>query len=114
MRQMPEWVQKYVIPSILGTIMAAATWVVRTLWGRQKSQEQEQKNLRAGMMALLHDSIYRECGECEKKKCATADDLKNLECLYEPYHALGGNGTGTVLYERVKKLPAEPPQTATA
>ena len=80
------------------------------LWSRQKAQAEEQKNLKAGMMALLHDSIYRECGECEGKQFATVDDLKNIEYLYGPYHALGGNGTGTVLYERIKKLPAAPAQ----
>ncbi len=28
----------------------------------------------------------------------------NIEYLYRGYHALGGNGTGTELYERVKEL----------
>ena len=31
--------------------------------------------------------------------------LKNLEYLYKSYHALGGNGTGTELYNRAKALP---------
>lgn len=31
--------------------------------------------------------------------------LKNLEYLYNSYHALGGNGTGTELYTRAKGLP---------
>ena len=33
--------------------------------------------------------------------------LKNIEYLYNAYHALGGNGTGTELYQRVQKLPLE-------
>ena len=31
--------------------------------------------------------------------------LKNLEYLYRSYHALGGNGTGTELFNRAKALP---------
>ena len=32
------------------------------------------------------------------------DGLRNLEYLYRSYHALGGNGTGTELYNRAKAL----------
>ena len=31
--------------------------------------------------------------------------MRNLEYLYRSYHALGGNGTGTELYNRAKALP---------
>lgn len=34
-----------------------------------------------------------------------ASGLKNLEYLYRSYHTLGGNGTGTELYNRAKALP---------
>ena len=34
----------------------------------------------------------------------SVEDMKNLEHLHEGYSALGGNGTGTELYERCKKL----------
>lgn len=33
------------------------------------------------------------------------DAMRNLEYLYRSYHALGGNGTGTELYNRAKALP---------
>ena len=31
--------------------------------------------------------------------------LTNIGYLYDSYHALGGNGTGTELYNRAKALP---------
>ena len=34
----------------------------------------------------------------------TIEDMKDFEYLYNAYHALGGNGTGTEIYERVKNL----------
>ena len=32
------------------------------------------------------------------------DELKEIEYIYNAYHSLGGNGTGTEIYNRVKKL----------
>lgn len=34
-----------------------------------------------------------------------AGGLTNIGYLYNSYHALGGNGTGTELYNRAKALP---------
>ena len=36
---------------------------------------------------------------------ASLEDRENLEYLYRPYKALGGNGTGETLYHTVEKLP---------
>ena len=33
------------------------------------------------------------------------ESMKNVEYLYDSYHDLGGNGTGTELYNRVNSLP---------
>lgn len=33
----------------------------------------------------------------------TPDELEHLEDCYKAYHASGGNGTGTFMYERIKK-----------
>ena len=35
------------------------------------------------------------------------EDRSNLEYLYKPYKALGGNGTGESLYQRCLALPFE-------
>ena len=42
---------------------------------------------------------------CIQQGWIDASGLKNLEYLYQSYHALGGNGTGTELYNRAKALP---------
>ncbi|WP_279132730.1 hypothetical protein [Barnesiella intestinihominis] len=38
---------------------------------------------------------------------ATTEDLNNVERIYDNYHKLGGNGTGTALYERILRLPLD-------
>ena len=49
------------------------------------------------------------CGKVFSLCCMTGfiplEDRENLEYLYRPYKALGGNGTGETLYHTVEKLP---------
>ena len=63
------------------------------------------KALLEGVLAILHDRIYQACHYYLKKGYIDTSGLKNLEYLYRSYHALGGNGTGTELYNRAKALP---------
>lgn len=84
--------------AIAGAIGAS----IRKIWSRQRALED-------GMLALMHDRIFSIYAECQRKGYATVEEIRNLEYLYKPYHNLGGNGTGTELYERVKKMPTEPP-----
>jgi len=85
--------------------MAALTTAVRHLYHKQKCQSARQDAVEEGLKALLHDRIYQIYISCEEKGYATVADIENLEYQYRPYHALGGNGTGTELFERVKRMP---------
>lgn len=108
-----EWLEKYILPSLGGLLTGVAAWTAKTLWSRQKAQAAQQNALKDGILALLHDRIYAECAAAESQGCISVDGLRNLEYLYIPYHTLGGNGTGTVLYERVKRLPVEQEERST-
>jgi hypothetical protein len=103
---MQDWI-KAVASALAAAAVACLTGTIKHLWNRQKSVQD-------GMLALMHDRIFTIYGECSRKGYASVEDIRNLEYLYRPYHALGGNGTGTELFERVKKMPTEPPQSATA
>ena len=74
---------------------------------RLNTHDEEIKTFREGLTALLHDRIYRGCMDCLKRGKITEKELSNMEYLYKSYHALGGNGTGTELYERCKDLPLD-------
>ena len=97
---MNEWISplwRAIAAAIVGGMVAA----IKRLWGRQGAIE-------SGVKALLHDRIYGEYAECMQKGYATVEDIRNIEYLYNPYHTLGGNSTGTELYNRIKKLPDHP------
>lgn len=100
------------LTALFGALTGVLGWAAKRIRARRREQSAERAALREGMLALLHSELYRRYGECLQKGCASMDDLKNLEYLYRPYHALGGNGTGTELYTRVTKMPTEPPQKA--
>ena len=53
----------------------------------------------------MHDRLYQSCTYYIKQGHIDMGGLKNIEYLYKSYHALGGNGTGTELYNRAKALP---------
>jgi hypothetical protein len=92
------------INAAFGTIAAA---FVAGMSAAIKQLRRKQKATEDGLQALLHDRIFSIYSDCYQKGYASIDDIRNLDYLYQPYHALGGNGTGTELYERVKKMPAE-------
>lgn len=83
-------------------------WAIGLLafgWGYLVKKVTEYKNIKTGLLAIMHDRLYQTCTYFIKIGYITPAGLKNLEYLYESYHKLGGNGTGTELYNRAKSLP---------
>lgn len=83
-------------------VLAAA---YRRLSKRIKEQKKERQAIKTGLLAILHDRLYQACLRYISQGWIDDDDMKNLEYLYKSYYALGGNGTGTELYNRAKSLP---------
>ena len=60
------------------------------------------------LMGLLHDRICRLCETYLRKGYATNEEREQLQVLYSPYKAMGGNHNAESLYEQVMdKLPLE-------
>ena len=94
---------------ILSYISAHWTeWAIGLLglgWGYLVKKVTEYKTIKDGLLAIMHDRLYQSCTYYIKQGHIDIGGLKNLEYLYKSYHALGGNGTGTELYNRAKALP---------
>ena len=99
-----EIIKEYGIEFLLTAISSGAVFILKKVYSDFKSEVKEQKNLKCGMLALLHDSLFKNCEGYIKKGEITINELDNLERLYTSYHNLGGNGTGTELFERCKDL----------
>lgn len=61
--------------------------------------------MKDGLKAILHDRLYQSCNYYIARGWIDTVGLTNIGYLYNSYHALGGNGTGTELYNRAKALP---------
>ncbi len=104
---MRDWIVKYWLGALFGALTGAMGWAVNRLRKRQKAQEAEQAAIKEGMLALLHDGLFRACSIALTKGRINVDEMDNINYLYKPYATLGGNGTGKRLFERVNQLPIE-------
>ncbi len=104
-----DWILEYWIQALFAGILAGMAFMMRQLNARIKQERAENEAIKTAMIAILHDRLFQCCqyhikhgfiplGEAETV-------LDNLKLLYDTYSALGGNGTGTELYNRTKKLP---------
>lgn len=101
---MTEWLAKYWLQVLFGALLTALGALYKRIGGKVKRQTAEYTAIKEGLVAILHDRLYAECRRCIAGGSVTVEELKNIEYLYNAYHALGGNGTGTELYTRAKAL----------
>ena len=78
-----------------------------------EQESKEQKFMREGLVSVLHDRLYQACTAFISQGYIEIGDLRNLEYLYNGYHNLGGNGTGTELFLSCKSLPLGNPENNT-
>lgn len=96
----------------VGGIVGILAWVGKLIKKNRETAEQTKKItekrfvvLEAANVAILHNEIYKQCTYFIEQGEISVDDLDNLEYLWDGYHGLGGNGTGELLYNRVRTLP---------
>ena len=72
----------------------------------KKDQMLEEKldSLEDGVKALLHNKIYSNSQTHLIEGSISIEDLDDLTHLFSSYKALGGNGTGEAIYNKVLKL----------
>lgn len=57
------------------------------------------------LLAILHDKIYVTGSKILQEGSISAEDANNLDHLYKPYKALGGNGTCERIINQINELP---------
>ena len=86
----------------------AALW--RWAAKRLAAQRRDSDALKAGIKAVLHDRLWQAHRHYMAQGWCSLEDKKNVEDLYQPYAALGGNGTGKDAYQDIFDLPTRPPE----
>ena len=101
-----QFVKQYAVQEAILLLVAAMGW----LWRKVAAGRKEDRVLKSGIVALLHDRLYQECVRVIRQGYCSVEERSNLEYLYRPYKSLGGNGTGTQLYTTCMGLPLEKPE----
>lgn len=107
---MQNFIVQYWVEWLFGIVCGALAVGYKQLASKMKKQHAEDKAVKDGLLALLHDRLYQACTFSLARGYTDAELLKNAEYMYNAYHALGGNGTGTTLYEKMKALPIKEEQ----
>lgn len=86
------------VPSLIGAIGVA-------IINHIKMKHSSNKLIKDGVLAILHNKIYTLGKQYIAQEHISVEALDDFKHLYNAYHALGGNGTGTEIHERVMALP---------
>lgn len=89
--------------SVMSTVaVGLLAWIARKMRALVRTNDAQQDGIRALLrneLVRLHRDLVEAQGWC------TLEDKEYAERTYIAYHELGGNGTGTVLYEDIMALP---------
>lgn len=86
------------VPSVISSLAVAGIYKI---YHKVPSIE----TLRNGMCAILRNNIIQSCKKYIEIGEKPLYEVNNVSMMYEAYHALGGNGSVTSLYEMFNKLP---------
>ena len=107
---------KVIAYGVLALVAAFGVWATNARVHR-KEREQEEREWRDALISrldrgdkadrvLLRNELVRMHREyAEERGCITLEALEYAQNTYETYHELGGNGSGTKLFEDIRALP---------
>ena len=84
------------------TLTAAIIALCKTVISMRKEQRENTHQMKLSIMSMQKAEMLRIFQRVvEDRKPITLEELEHLETCYKAYHANGGNGTGTVLYNKI-------------
>jgi len=96
-----QWVE--VLVTIIGAFLASSGF-----WAWLQSRQRKKDHSTKMILGLGHDRIIYLCDKYIDRGWISTDEYENLrEWLYEPYEAMGGNGTAKRLMAIVENLPTK-------
>lgn len=99
-----------------GVLTLAVSWAGWKLNKYRKLEEEREKKENARddlQLAVARTLLIRECNHYINKGYAPLYALDSVSEMYDAYHALGGNGAVTGIYNEFLALPHNPKEGAT-
>lgn len=88
-----------IVSAAVASVIAMAKAKNRESLERTAHERAMDEAMKAGMRALLWAELQRIHEKAMEQGGLTVDERKHLESVYAAYHGLGGNGTGTRLFQ---------------
>ena len=92
------------LPIASNIVYVALSMAVGFLWNKAKGLQENREKTEDGVRALLKDRLIGIHSNAMKKQYITYTEMERASIMYEAYHGLGGNGTGTAIMEELKHL----------
>ena len=104
-----------VLPIITTSLMGYVIWVLQNNRKKEafrieeenkriEEENRKQQALTEGTRMILLYMLERLYEEYKIQDCVTHEQRDKFHNIYDAYHALGGNGYGTALWETVQEL----------
>lgn len=93
------------VGSIVSAIVAAVRMTGKKVAEKTEAERASDEAVRMGVRALLWRELKTIHEQSTKQGGLTVSDRKHLESVYQAYHGLGGNGTGTRLFNDAMSQP---------
>ena len=95
-----DLVENLVFPLVPPVLAWLCGWLVR---GHRKEEDRD-RAVETGLRTLLRAELLEIHAKCASQGHAPLSVMEEVERIYQAYHSLGGNGTGTKIYEEIKVL----------
>lgn len=105
-----NFILQYWVEFAFGIISATLLAGYRGLRKDIQTKIVEQNAIKEGVVSLLRQSLVDSYNKWIERGYCPIYAKEVCEKVYDNYSALGGNDVGTELYERITKLPTEPPK----
>lgn len=92
------------LPIASNIVYVALSMAVGFLWNKAKGLQENREKTKDGVRALLKDRLISIHACAVKRNAITYTELERASTMYEAYHGLGGNGTGTAIMEELRRL----------
>ena len=95
------------IGGLAGWLIATIRSLKATAKEENERKEKEYESLRAGMRVLMSGQLHRYYLMYRESESIPNDVWNEIDHVYSVYHELGGNSSGTKMYEFLKAKPLD-------
>lgn len=90
-----------IVPMLLTGVGGVCGWLLKS----HRKEEARDRAMETGLRTLLRAELLEIHAKYVPLGHIPVAVMEEADRVYKAYHSLGGNGTGTKIYEEIKALP---------